>query len=84
VVDDGSGTVFGPMDDGSEIKYVEDDDAIPSIQEMGANNGDGNNGKNNGNDTDYQIIGNGDAQVIYVDGFGNTTSAACLVPPPPK
>jgi hypothetical protein len=84
VVDDGSGTVFGPMDDGSEIKYVEDGDAIPSIQEMGANNGDGNNGKNNGNDTDYHIIGNGDALVIYTDGFGNTTSAACLVPPPPK
>jgi hypothetical protein len=84
VVDDGRGTVFGPLDDASEIKYTEDDDAIPSVQEMGSNNGEGNNGNNNGMDTDYHIIGNGDAQVIYVDGFGNTTSAACLVPPPPK
>jgi hypothetical protein len=84
VLDDGSGTVFGPLDSGSEIKYTEDDDAIPSTQAMGANNGQGDNGKNKGNDTDFHIIGNGDALVVYVDGFGNVTTASCLVPPPPK
>jgi hypothetical protein len=51
---------------------------------MGANNGAGNNGNNKGKDTDFHIIGNGDALVVYVDGFGNVTVAACLVPPPPK
>jgi hypothetical protein len=84
VVDDGSGSAFGPFPSGSEIKYTEDDDAVPSAQAMGANNGGGNNGNNQGNDTDVHIIGNGDALVVYVDGFGNVTVTACLVPPPPK
>jgi len=84
VVDDGSATTFGPFATGTEIKYTEDDDAVPSSQAMGANNGSGNNGKNQGNDTDFHIIGNGDALVVYVDGFGNVTVTACLVPPPPK
>ncbi len=84
VLDDGSGAVFGPFDDGTEIKYTEDDDAVPSSQAMGANNGAGSNGNNQGNDTDFHIIGNGDALVVYIDGFGNVTVTACLVPPPPK
>ena len=84
VVDDGSGAAFGPFPSGSEIKYTEDDDAVPSVQAMGANNGGGNNGNNQGNDTDVHVIGNGDALVVYIDGFGNVTVTACLVPPPPK
>jgi hypothetical protein len=66
------------------MKYTEDGDAIPSIQAMAANNASGNNGANTGNDTDVHIIGNGDALVVYIDGFGNVTTTACLVPPPPK
>ena len=84
VLDDGSGSVFGPLSSGDEIKYVEDDTAIPNISPMGANNSGGNNGPNQGNDTDWEIIGNGDALVVYVDGFGNVTVTACLVPSPPK
>ena len=63
---------------------TEDDDAVPSVQAMGANNASGNNGKNQGNDTDFHIIGNGDALVVYIDAFGNVTTTPCLVPPPPK
>ena len=85
VDDDGSAAVFGPFSNGTEIKYVEDDTAVPSISAMGANNAAGGGaGNNQGNDTDWQIIGNGDALVTYTDGFGNVTVTACLVPPPPK
>jgi len=84
VLDDGSGSAFGPFADGTDIKYTEDDDAVPSVQAMGANNGSGNNGENQGNDTDFHVIGTGDALVVYIDGFGNVTTTACLVPPPPQ
>ena len=84
VLDDGSGSAFGPLATGTEIKYTENIDAVPSLQAMGANNASGNNGRNRGNDTDFHIIGNGDALVVYVDGFGNVTTTPCLVPPPPK
>jgi hypothetical protein len=81
VTDSGSGTVFGPFPVGTTIKYVEDDEAIPSITPMGGNNA---SGKGQGNAVDWQIIGNGDAEVTAVDGSGNESDpASCLVPPPP-
>lgn len=74
VVDDGSGTVFGPYPVGTNIKYVEDDDAIPEAK-----------AKNGKKEVDYHIKGNGDALVVVVDGSGNESDAvACLVPPAPK
>lgn len=82
VRDTGSGTVFGPFGVGTEIKYIEDPDAIPEIAPMGGNNG-GGNGKSK--DTDWRIKGTGDAEVIAVDQSGNVSDpAACLVPPPPQ
>ena len=82
VRDTGSGTLFGPFAVGTEIKYIEDPDAIPEIAPMGGNNG-GGNGKSK--DTDWRIKGTGDAEVIAVDQSGNVSDpAACLVPPPPQ
>ena len=80
VTDTGSGTLFGPFAWGTTIKYVEDDEATPSISPMGGNNGNGGQG----NAVDWQIIGNGDASVTAVDGSGNVSAgSSCLVPPPP-
>jgi len=71
VVDDGTGTVFGPFPTGTNIKYTEANGADPSIKAgPGA--------------VDWRIKGQGDAFVLFFDGFGNEARAACLVPPPPK
>ena len=41
--------------------------------------------RNNANNVDWHIIGNGDAEVTAVDQSGNVSdSVSCLVPPPPK
>lgn len=74
VVDTGSGTVFGPYPVGTVIKYTESDDAVPEAKPMGGS----------GSEVDWHIIGTGDAEVRVVDGSGNVTAVACLVPPPPK
>ncbi len=80
ILDDGSGTVFGPFGVGTEIKYTQDEDATPVQKKIG---GSGNN--SSATDTDWHIIGNGDAVVTAVDGAGNVSvGVSCLVPPPPK
>jgi hypothetical protein len=84
VLDDGSGTMFGPFADEDEIKYVEDDSKTPASKAMAGNKSNSGSGGGSATDTDWHIIGNGDALVVYQDGFGNVTTAACLVPPPPK
>ena len=75
VVDSGSGTVFGPYDVGTIIKYTEDSSATPHVKSIGGPD----------SAVDAHIIGNGDADVIAVDGSGNVGDAtSCLVPPPPQ
>jgi len=82
VIDDGSGVVFGPFPVDTNIKYVEDADAIPESHPMGGNN-DGAGG--NSLQVDWFIKGTGDAVVTAVDGSGNVSAGVyCLVPPPPK
>jgi hypothetical protein len=72
VVDTGSGTVFGPFDAGTNIKYIQAPGVTPN-QKAGAGA------------VDWIIQGTGDAAVYAVDGSGNVSVAAsCLVPPPPK
>ncbi|MDF1594977.1 MAG: VWA domain-containing protein [Acidimicrobiia bacterium] len=70
LIDDGSGTVFGPFASGTNIKYTENDDDISIKAGPGA--------------VDWKIKGLGDATVRITDGFGNEAFAACLVPPAPK
>ena len=82
VTDDGSGTVWGPFEVGTKIKYTQDGGVVPKISPMGGNNG---NGKGRGTAVDWHIIGNGDALMTAVDQSGNVSvPASCLVPPPPK
>lgn len=78
VVDTGSGTVFGPFDVGTIIKYTEDQFAVPEMKKIGSDKG-------KADAVTWHIIGNGDAALYAVDGSGNQSSnAMCLVPPPPK
>lgn len=71
LLDDGSGTLFGPFPTGTNIHYTEANGAKPSVKPgPGA--------------VDWKIKGQGDAFVKFTDDFGNMALAACLVPPPPK
>jgi hypothetical protein len=72
VVDSGTGTVFGPYPNGTNIKYVQAPGVTPSATPMtGA--------------VAWLIKGKGDMQVYAVDGSGNqSVPLSCLVPPPPK
>ncbi len=72
LVDTGSGTVFGPFDSGTDIKYIQAPGVTP-------------NQKAGPGAVDWIIQGTGDAAVYAVDGSGNVSAtASCLVPPPPK
>lgn len=72
VTDDGTGTVFGPYDNPTNIKYTQSPGGKPSEKP-----GDGY--------VDWQLKGTGDAEVTSVDGSGNTSDPVnCLVPPPPQ
>jgi hypothetical protein len=72
VTDTGSGTVFGPFADGTNIKYVQAPGGKPGI-------------KSGPGEVDYRIKGTGDFVVYAVDDAGNQSPpATCLVPPPPK
>jgi hypothetical protein len=72
VVDSGTGTVFGPYANGTNIKYVQAPGATPS-----ATPGSGA--------VAWLIKGQGDMQIFAVDGSGNQSDPlSCLVPPPPK
>jgi hypothetical protein len=78
VVDQGSGTVFGPFMSEDVIKYTEDPDAIPSLMPMGSTEG-------QAGAIEAHIKGTGDPAVFAVDGSGNVSEmVSCLVPPPPK
>ena len=81
LVDTESGVMFGPFAVGTKVKYTEANGTTPRIKAMGANNG-GGNGK--GSAVDYHIWGNGDGSLVVIDGSGNASEAACLVPNPPK
>jgi hypothetical protein len=75
VTDSGSGTVFGPFDVYTRIKYTEDPTGTPEQKPIGGPD----------SAVAWHIIGTGDAVVTVVDGSGNVSAgAACLVPPPPK
>lgn len=72
LIDDGSGTVFGPFTSGTNIKYVQAPGATPT-QSPGSGA------------VDWRIKGTGDALLIAIDGSGNVSDpVSCLVPPPPK
>lgn len=77
VLDTGSGTLFGPFPSGTRIKYTEANGATPKAKPMGSDTG-------SAGAIDWHIFGTGDAQIRATDAAGNTSSAACLVPPPPK
>ncbi len=78
VLDSGSGTVFGPFEVGTVIKYTEGNGAVPKIMKIGS-------GIGQAGAVSWHIIGNGDAVLSAVDGSGNVSAyATCLVPPPPK
>ncbi|WP_082748315.1 HYR domain-containing protein [Nocardioides jensenii] len=70
VRDSGSGTLFGPYAAGQQIKYTETPGGKPRSKSMPGDI--------------VHLFGTGDAEVIAVDSFGNTSAAvSCLVPPPP-
>jgi hypothetical protein len=72
LIDEGSGTVFGPFSSGTNVKYVQAPGSAPS-QTAGPGA------------VDWRIRGTGDAIVVAVDGSGNVSDpVSCLVPPPPK
>jgi hypothetical protein len=72
VVDSGTGTVFGPYPNGTNLKYVQAPGVTPS-----ATPGPGA--------VSWLIKGKGDMQIFAVDGSGNESDPlSCLVPPPPK
>ena len=70
LIDDVSGTVFGPFEDGTRIKLVQAPGATPHIQ-PGAGV------------IDWKIRIQGDATLSVTDAAGNLTEVSCLVPPPP-
>jgi hypothetical protein len=70
LMDNVSGTVFGPFENGTTIKLVQAPGASPSIKPgTGA--------------VDWKIRIQGDAIVSATDAAGNVGEATCLVPPPP-
>ena len=72
VRDTGSGTVFGPYDDGQTIKYTEAPGGKPSQKALGGSSG------------IIHLKGTGDAEMFAADFSGNVSApASCLVPPPP-
>jgi hypothetical protein len=78
VMDEGSGTVFGPYPVGTTIKYTQAPGATPSEKSIGSGNG-------QAGAVTVHIIGTGDALVYATDSSDNVSAtAACLVPPPPR
>ena len=72
VTDDATGTVFGPFEPGTKIKYTQAPGREPTIREMSGA-------------VDYHIFGQGDASVTAVDIHGGVSDPVdCLVPPPPQ
>jgi hypothetical protein len=78
VIDQGSGTVFGPFASDTTIKYTEANGATPRQKRIGSGSG-------QAGAVAWHLIGRGDAIVYAVDSSGNRSAAvSCLVPPPPK
>ena len=75
VLDEGSGTVFGPFPSGTKIKYTQAPGATPSQKKIGSTNGQAGAVK-------YHITGTGDA-FVFPTGEPNR-AVPCRVPPPPK
>ena len=73
VLDNGSGTVFGPFAPGTKIKYTQAPGGTPSQKKIGSTNG-------QAGAVQYHITGTGDAYAYSDDGV----LVPCLVPPPPK
>src|SRR4051794_29721379 len=73
VVDQGSGTVFGPYPSGSTGKYTQAPGSTPSVKSIGSTNG-------QAGAVIVHITGTGDMGVRTADSGVIT----CLVPPPPK
>jgi hypothetical protein len=70
LIDDASGTVFGPFEDGTRIKLVQAPGATPRIRPgVGV--------------IDWKIRIQGDAILSVTDAAGNLAEVSCLVPPPP-
>ena len=75
VQDAGSGVVFGPFVNGTNIKYTQAPGVTPSSGPIGGP----------GSAVLVLIRGTGDALVYAIDGSGNQSApVSCLVPPPPK
>jgi len=78
VMDEGSGTIFGPYAAGTTIKYTQAPGATPSEKKIGSSNG-------QAGAVTVHLKGTGDAFVFATDASGNeSATVACLVPPPPK
>lgn len=78
VVTDGDGYVFpGPFLPGDKIKYTQDDFIPQEQKKIGS-------GKGQAGAVLWHLIGHGDLTLTGTDPSGNTSSATCLVPPPPK
>jgi hypothetical protein len=70
LIDDATGTVFGPFEDGTKIKLVQAPGAPPRIR-PGAGV------------IEWKIRIQGDAVLSVTDDAGNLTEVSCFVPPPP-
>jgi hypothetical protein len=70
LIDDVSGTVFGPFEDGTRIKLIQAPGATPSI-------------KPGAGVIDWKVKFKGDAIISVTDDAGNLTEVSCRVPPPP-
>ena len=73
VVDQGSGTTFGPYPSGSTVKYTQAPGATPNEKDIGSENG-------QAGAVITHITGTGDMGVRTAD----SGVISCLVPPPPK
>ena len=73
VLDNGSGTVFGPFAPETKIKYTQAPGATPTQKKIGSTQG-------QAGAVSYHITGTGDAFAFSDD----NVLVPCLVPPPPK
>jgi hypothetical protein len=75
--DTGSGTIFGPFGNGTNIKFTVDADAMVEMKKMGSDKG-------RAGAIAWHIIGNGDACVSAVDFSGNEAGCvSCILSPIP-
>lgn len=73
VLDDGSGTVFGPFAVGTKIKYTQRPGGKPEQKKIGSSNG-------QSGAVTWHIFGTGDAFAFSSDGV----KVPCRVSPPPR